>query len=357
MTRRLLHGLTGLVVLALGLVGLPVFLAGAQARLADLLPSLRELPSTLLAPEDGGLFLLGLLGVGWVCWAVFLVASALEVISRARGVRTPRLGPFLPQRTAAWAITAVTLLASLGPGTATPAPPATPPAVTAPAVATGPSSIAGTPLDTSERPRVHEVADASDAQESAGEEAAVPWRDYHVQRGDTLWDIADEELDDPTQWPAIAEASDEIPQRDGRQLEDPDLILPGWTLHVPRPELAAEENGAPGRVDRPGRGPVKDAQLAPAVEPPVTPLRPSEPADPPATGRGSSAGSGDAIELPETPLRPSAEAAALALPDWVRAPLSPVAFHEAPPETRQLVLAALAARQGASADRQLRRQP
>ena len=54
-----------------------------------------------------------------------------------------------------------------------------------------------------------------------------------MERGDTLWDIADEQLDDPTRYPEIVAASEEITQPDGRQLTDPDLILPGWTLHVP----------------------------------------------------------------------------------------------------------------------------
>ena len=55
---------------------------------------------------------------------------------------------------------------------------------------------------------------------------------YTVERGDTLWDIADEQLGDPTAWPEIWEdnAGDEM--GGGRTFDDPDLILPGWELEL-----------------------------------------------------------------------------------------------------------------------------
>ncbi|HEY9565792.1 MAG TPA: LysM peptidoglycan-binding domain-containing protein, partial [Nocardioides sp.] len=56
---------------------------------------------------------------------------------------------------------------------------------------------------------------------------------YVVEPGDTLWDIADEELGDPTRYDDIFEASDDIVQPDGRTLTDPDLIYPGWELEIP----------------------------------------------------------------------------------------------------------------------------
>ena len=70
---------------------------------------------------------------------------------------------------------------------------------------------------------------AGDSADPAADEQG----DYTVVRGDTLWDIADEQLDDPTRYPEIVQASDGITQPDGRQLTDPDLILPGWTLNIP----------------------------------------------------------------------------------------------------------------------------
>ena len=48
---------------------------------------------------------------------------------------------------------------------------------------------------------------------------------YTVRPGDTLWGIADEELDDPTRWRQIAKANKDT-------VEDPDLGLLG-SPHAP----------------------------------------------------------------------------------------------------------------------------
>ena len=80
MIRRLLNGLAALLLLALGLLGLPAFLTGAYRALDTQMPDLADLPSVLLAPGDGGLFLLLLFAVGWLCWAVFTTAFAAEVM-------------------------------------------------------------------------------------------------------------------------------------------------------------------------------------------------------------------------------------------------------------------------------------
>ena len=109
MVRRLAAGLGSLLLLAAGLAGLPAFLYGAGRALAGQLPALADLPTTLLAPGDGGLFLLLLFAVGWVCWAVFAMAFVAEVASRARGIRTPRLPVLFPQVTVARAVSAVAL--------------------------------------------------------------------------------------------------------------------------------------------------------------------------------------------------------------------------------------------------------
>ena len=59
---------------------------------------------------------------------------------------------------------------------------------------------------------------------------------HRVVRGDTLWDIAGEELGDPTRYPEIVEANQGDLQVDGRRLGDPDLIMPGWILELPGTE-------------------------------------------------------------------------------------------------------------------------
>ena len=53
-----------------------------------------------------------------------------------------------------------------------------------------------------------------------------------MQRGDTLWDIADEQLGDPTRWTDIWDRNAGDDMGGGRTFDDPDLILPGWNLEL-----------------------------------------------------------------------------------------------------------------------------
>ena len=249
MIRRLLNGLAALLLLGLGLVGLPAFLLGAYRALDAQMPDLVDLPSVLLSPGDGGLFLLLVLAIGWVCWAVFTAAFAVEVIARARGIRTPHLGAFFPQATMAQAVSSVALMLTLTP-VAAHALPVTPAPAAAPTTTTSQAATAPTASADQERR----------ASEQAQQEAEETHGDYVVERGDTLWDIADEQLDDPTRYPEIVAASEEITQPDGRQLTDPDLILPGWTLHVPSradPGRGARGRGRPRGCPGPLRSPIR----------------------------------------------------------------------------------------------------
>jgi LysM repeat protein len=59
---------------------------------------------------------------------------------------------------------------------------------------------------------------------------------YMVERGDTLWDVADEQLGDPTAWPEIWERNAGRSMNGGRTFDDPNLILPGWELELADPE-------------------------------------------------------------------------------------------------------------------------
>ncbi|WP_298891781.1 LysM peptidoglycan-binding domain-containing protein, partial [uncultured Serinicoccus sp.] len=54
-----------------------------------------------------------------------------------------------------------------------------------------------------------------------------------VEEGDTLSGLAAEHLDDGTRWPELYQASDDVVQPDGRTLQDPDLIHPGWQITLP----------------------------------------------------------------------------------------------------------------------------
>ncbi len=71
-----------------------------------------------------------------------------------------------------------------------------------------------------------------------------------VERGESLWSIADDELGDGRRWPEIFDANQGRAFDDGRRLVDPDLIQPGWDLHLPgtnEPDPAAAPPASPPR--------------------------------------------------------------------------------------------------------------
>lgn len=78
------------------------------------------------------------------------------------------------------------------------------------------------------------------------------YKDYQVQRGDTLWDISRAHIEDPFQWPLI--------WRENQKINDPDRIYPGQWIRIPV------------RVLKPGEQtlkavPVERPEPAMAVEP------------------------------------------------------------------------------------------
>ncbi|MGA1439435.1 MAG: LysM peptidoglycan-binding domain-containing protein, partial [Ilumatobacteraceae bacterium] len=56
---------------------------------------------------------------------------------------------------------------------------------------------------------------------------------HTVDHGESLWSIADEHLGAGRRWSEIFDANDGRTFADGRRLDDPDLIMPGWQLELP----------------------------------------------------------------------------------------------------------------------------
>jgi len=92
------------------------------------------------------------------------------------------------------------------------------------------------------------------------EAAELAAADYTIVPGDTLWDISAEQLGDPLRYPEIVELNRGRPQPDGGTLQDPDLIRPGWVLHLPD-AVASSAGPSPETRD--------DAQVGPDDAPPL----------------------------------------------------------------------------------------
>ena len=102
---------------------------------------------------------------------------------------------------------------------------------------------------------------------------------YTVEPGDTLWDIADEQLGDPAAWPEIWERNAGDDMGGGRTFDDPNLILPGWELELTEVEPAATEraDAQPEAQVAPIAEPPPEAEIAPSVDEPTAeaPLPPT----------------------------------------------------------------------------------
>lgn len=303
------------VTLAGILTGLPVVLLALNAGPLDL-PSWDALRATLTAPDDGTVVFGILKTVGWLIWAALTMSVVIEAAARIRGRETaPTItGLGIPQQIARALLGALIASAVALPTAATAAPPgssttvavavhgAGAPTSTPPAPAARPSTVAAGPATTEKAPVrsvAHTVARgetlSSLAQRYLGDwrrfpeiatlnedllggrpdflrpgwQLRIPTRtagtSYVVQEGDSLRGIAQALLGD-------ADRYQEIVPADGSRLEDPDLILPGWTLTVPGPSLVAPAVGS-GGGDSAGRRPAP----AVAAAAPATTGRPPTP--------------------------------------------------------------------------------
>ena len=345
--------LTGLAAVAavLGiLVGLPaLFLAIGASPIPDQVPTLDSSKNALLAPDDGTLVLGLFKVVGWAAWAFMALSLVVEAIARLRNIQAPQLpGLRLPQAGARNLIGLAALLFIAAPITAqaaTAAPAAAAPAavghVHAGAVDQAPvqqdvkvevtqERQAPKTVDHAVKPgeslwsiaedhfgdgaRYKEIAelnrDLLGAQPSFLEPGWVlklpapqvkdaPAHQYGVQAGDTLSEIAQEQLGDADRWPEIYQASAGIDQPGGVQLTDPDVIDVGWTLNIP------------GTAN----------QQQPREVEPENPASPEDqkPVDPPGEEKPPVVQEPDVPEVPET-AAPEAEAAPEVAPPQVEEP-------------------------------------
>jgi len=325
--RRILAGLASLFILMGILIGLPaVLLALGGNPLPDAIPSLDQIRDALLTPDDGTLALAAVKLLGWVVWAALTVSILTETVAALRGVRAPSLPALsLPQAGMRPLVLAaltlfVTVPATLaGPATAVAA--GTPgPAVTLAVQDEAPAPPQATPRDdevsanhqrpqaepgraTSNRTYVvqpgdtlwsiaaqhlgsghayQRIVELNPDQLSKGADWVTPgmrlrlppsptdapasaqkFKHVVVREGDTLSALAAEHLGEAARWPEIYEASTAIEQPDGRRLNDPDLIYPGWQLHVPVATTAAQDTVARKPAATPAESTVPADRAAP----------------------------------------------------------------------------------------------
>lgn len=330
-----LRGLAATLALVAFVLGVPAVLVAIGA-----VPDLAAFSwSRLTAPDDGTLVVELIAAVCWIAWAVFTCQVVASIASQIRSVRTPRLpGLAMPQLAADRLVAAAALLFVALPSATAFLPQTraeaavtttTPPSDHSRVAVVEPGGSA-TPAPTVEPEREQEVerytVKRGDslwriAEDRLGDgtryvelvalnEAVLDGRPdfllpgtilrvpvventqadaYVVQPGDTLSEIAEDELGEADAYPSIFGASRHTVQPDGARLTDPDLILPGWKLTIPRQEPPAE-SPRPEHANPPDD--VPESTSSPAE------TAPSEPAATPAAGHDEVDRPADESEVP-----------------------------------------------------------
>ncbi|QSR31292.1 hypothetical protein CFI00_12405 [Nocardioides sp. S5] len=313
--RQRLQGLAATLVILFLVIGMPLLLIAIGAHTWD--TELSELNLLLSRPDDGTLALTVIAVSAWTAWIVVAVSVVVEAAAFIRGVPTPSLPGFrLPQHGANQLVAVAALLFIASPtvspavspapvhaASAAPVPhtpqlgsPETAPVLAESAPAPTGASAAPTPVTIDytvkrgdslwriaermlgEGARYTEIVELNrevlhgrpdfivagtvlkvphEADSSAAEQ---PVKEYEVQPGDTLSEIAETQLGDPLRYPDLFEASRDTIQHNGAHLTDPDLIKPGWTITIPDTTHRGGKTGTP-------QGQVPEVVVPPQVQP------------------------------------------------------------------------------------------
>ncbi|MFE5595462.1 LysM peptidoglycan-binding domain-containing protein, partial [Streptomyces sp. NPDC056549] len=338
LARRLLRALVSAIALVALTCGLPWLLwtttITVWAQGADAFEHL------LSRQDTGAAFMLALCVIGWIAWASFILSLLLEIPAQLRGRQAPRLPGFrLSQRAVGSLVSGILLIsvsstvasaattqATTGsadvsnPTTAvTPGPPAAKtPGASRPANktytvrATRPAeslwSIAerlygrgelytkiananegrrmpdgtvfhanapiqpGWVLHLPDSPRTH-----------TDDPARQTGKSYTMRQGDTLWQVAEDQLGNGERYEELFEANKGIRQPDGTLLSDPDKVQAGTTLTIPpasSPPETPTAPVAPPKASHPvGEGPAETGKphAKPTATAPVAPPKASHP--------------------------------------------------------------------------------
>lgn len=297
MTRRRLHGLAATLLIAGFIAGVPAVLIAIGVAPWDL--DLDSVPALLTRRDDGTLALILVTLGAWIAWTIVAAALLVEIAATIRGVRVPHIPGFgIPQygarqlvAIAALAFAATPATVMMLPTTPVHATPATPTSAQAGVLVAKPQetpSKANSDRPTSNRSerlttdyvvqrgdslwriaerllgdgtRYPEIATLNTDVLGARPDFITPGTvlrvpdirpaatergsEYVVREGDTLWDIATRELGDPHRFREIFDLSQDTVQPDGSRLTDADLIKPGWALTLPEPSRNGAASATP----------------------------------------------------------------------------------------------------------------
>jgi len=259
----------------------------------------------------------------WVLWAYLMLGMAVELVATLRGVQGRRRPWVAPgQRLAALLVSVVMFGIALMSRPAAPARPASLAAALAPvqhsAVLAAPHDAL---TDLIDHRALQSDSPAPVATPAGGVGSltgqAAPEQEVTVVPGDTLWAIAGEEYQHPTEWARIWEANEGQTEDDGRVFTDPHWIYPGWELEVPGvggavetapvstpatpvpapvPQTPAPSSAAAPAVSAPT--PVPTASPTPTRAPTPAPAVAPAPALPPSSAAGPPHSKHPAVDAP-----------------------------------------------------------
>jgi DNA-binding SARP family transcriptional activator len=238
--------------------------------------AVRTAPALLTQPVSDDLLIKTLACIVWLLWALFAAALLIELVATARGTTAPRLPGLTPLQALAAAIISATTIALVAAAARTTLQSTGPPIATASAL---------------QPAAAHQLARAEPAPGQAADDDRHPSATYRVRPYDSLWSIAEHQLGDPNRWHDLYQLNRGRPQPDGRSLQEPRVIRPGWVLLLPEP------NGHPPAPSRPA----KPTRTRPPHHHPPTPPSTSTPPAHPRSSPARSPGAGGGAAKPSSP--------------------------------------------------------
>ena len=221
--------------------------------------------------------------VVWLAWASLLASVVLEIPAALRGRAARRLPVAGVLQPLAGRLVAAVVVAGLA-LSPRPAhdPSAVPLASRLPPVAGRPPAAlvlatATTPVPSPAVSPQPVSPAATPARAEATEGGGSAPRAYVVQRGDTLWGIAERELGDALRWSQIYQLNLGRPEPGGATLSDPHWIDPGWTLLLPAaaPPPATPPTEPAGPADPTTTSPPTATTAPPTTVPPLSTTPPA----------------------------------------------------------------------------------